>query len=253
MTEHSADPATNALRGLRRAAIIVIIVSLAAAALVGIVTVLAGDFGEVQGKILLTTLLLAGFSITSLCHLAVVGRSLRIVGFVGIGTSLVAFAAGAMLIWRDWEIWSDPSELVLKSFLVGSILAASLAQANLLLLLGERRSPVIRVGLYVTLAFIAALAVLAILPIVTDGQIPGENGEPYARAIAVVAILDVLGTIVVPVLSRFVHDSGAPAERHETVRIQLDADAAARLDRIAAARGLDRDALVAEAIAALEE
>jgi hypothetical protein len=238
---------------VRRAAIIVIVVSLGVSALVGIVTVLTGDFGEVQGKILLTTLLLAGFSITSLCHLAVVGRALRVVGFIGIGTSFVAFAAGASLIWRDWNTWDDPSELVLKTFFVGSILAASLAQANLLLLLGERRSLVIRVGLYATLAFIAALALLGILPILTDGGIPGDNGDPYARAVAVVAILDALGTIVVPVMSRFVRDEGSSGERHETLRINLDADAAARLDRIAAARGLGRDAVVAEAIAALEE
>ena len=50
---------------LRRIAIIFIIVSLSLTALVGIVTLLTASFGEVQGKIILTTLLVAGFSITS--------------------------------------------------------------------------------------------------------------------------------------------------------------------------------------------
>jgi len=134
--------------------------------------------GGLKGKILLTTLLFAGFGITALCHLAVVGRTLRIVGFVGIAVSALAFITGAILIWRSWESWSDVWELTLKTFAVFAIAAASLAHANLLLLLSGRRNQVLRIGLWVTLGLIALLAVLIILPIVTEGDIPGDNGEP---------------------------------------------------------------------------
>jgi hypothetical protein len=240
------------LKGIRRVAIIFIIVSLGIAALFGIVTLLTGDFGEIQGKILLTTLLLAGFSITALCHLAVVGRALRIVGFAGIVMSVLAFITGAVLIWRSWDNWSDGWETTLKAFSVFAILAASLAHANLLLLLAERRNPAVRIGLFITVGLIALLALLIILPIVTEGEIPGDDGEPYWRALGVVAILDVLGTIVLPVLGRFLRDGGTATTIHPAT-IQLDADATAKLDRIAAATGSSRDSIVSAAIAGLPE
>lgn len=234
------------LKGFRRVAIIFIVVSLAIAALFGIVTLLTGEFGDLQARIMLTTLLLAGFSITALCHLAVVGRALRVVGFVGIAVSLLAFIAGAVLIWRSWENWSDGWDVVLKILVVLAILAASLAQANLLLLLAERRNQILRVGLFVAVGLIGVLALLIIVPIVTDGEVPGEHGEPYWRIVGVVAILDVLGTIVLPVLGRFLRDGGPVAT------IRLDADATATLDRVAEATGSTRAAVVARAIAQLE-
>ena len=95
----SATPSTpSALRELRRTAVIFIIVSLSLTALVGIVTLLTASFGEVQVKVILTTLLVAGFSITALCHLAVVGRALRVVGFVGTPRR-AGTHHGVVLIW----------------------------------------------------------------------------------------------------------------------------------------------------------
>lgn len=237
---------TSSLKGFRRTAIVFIIVSLTIAALFGIITLLTGEFGELQGKILLTTLLLAGFSITALCHLAVVGRTLRIVGFVGIAVSALAFISGAILIWRSWESWSEVWELTLKTFAVFAIAAASLAHANLLLLLGERRNQVVRIGLWVTLGLIALLAVLIILPIVTEGEIPGDNGEPYWRALGVVAILDVLGTIVLPVVGRVTRE-GATA-----ITVRIEGAAAENLTAVAASRGMTPSAVLTELAASAE-
>jgi hypothetical protein len=234
------------LQGFRRTAVVFIIVSLSIAALFGIVTLLTGEFGELQGKILLTTLLLAGFSITALCHLAVVGRAQRIVGFVGIAVSALAFLLGAVLIWRSWESWGDEWEAALKAFAVLSISAASLAHANLLLLLGERRNRAVRVGLAVTLVLIALVAVLVVIPILTDGRIPGDIGDAYWRVFGVFAILDVLGTIVLPVVGRVTRD-GVTA-----VTVRLEGDAAASVVRTAASRGTTPSAVVAELVASLD-
>lgn len=236
----------SSLRGVRRVAIVFIIVSLSIAALFGIVTLLTGEFGEVQSKILLTTLLMAGFSITALCHLAVVGRALRVVGYVGIAVSALAFVTGAVLIWRDWSNWSDVWEVTLKTFAVLAIAAASIAQANLLLLLGERRSPVIRIGLWVTVGLIALVALLIVLPIVTDGEIPGDEGDLYWRVFGVFAILDVLGTIVLPVLGRVTRE-GATA-----ITVRVEGEAAATLTRVAAERGTTPAAVVGELVGSLD-
>jgi len=236
-------------KDLRRIAIIFIIVSLSLTALVGIVTLLTASFGEVQGKIILTTLLVAGFSITALCHLAVVGRALRIVGYVGIGMSALALITGTVLIWGSWDNWSDGWEDLLKTFAVVAILAVSLAHANLLLLLEGRRSSLVRVGLFVTVGMIALLALLIILPIVTEGQIPGDNGEPYFRFLGVVAILDALGTIVLPVVARF----SRTGEVVTSVTVRLQGDAAAKVARLAASSGSSHAAVVEAAVAAAPE
>lgn len=234
------------LKGFRRTAIVFIVVSLSIAALFGIVTLLTGEFGELQGKILLTTLLLAGFSITALCHLAVVGRAQRIVGFVGIAVSALAFVLGAVLIWRSWESWGDEWEAALKAFAVLSIAALSLAHANLLLLLGDRRNRGVRAGLAATLVLIALVAVLLSIPILTDGRIPGDEGDGYWRVFGVLAILDVLGTIVLPVVGRVTRDGAA------AITVRLEGEAAERLARIAAERGVAPSAVVGELVASLD-
>lgn len=227
------------LRTARRTAIIAIVVSLSLTALIGIITLLSGDFGETQGKVLLTTLLLAGFSITVLCHLAVVGRTLQIVGFIGFAVSAVALVAGLILIWSSF----DNTDGVWKTFGVFGVLAVSFAHANLLLLLGQRRNSVVRVLLYLTVAFIALVALLICLPIITEGDIPGSEGDTYWRVFGVVAILDVLGSIVLPVTGRFLRD-----ERRIRLELELTEELDARLT--AAAAGTTREAA---AIAALEK
>lgn len=234
---------------LRRIAIIFIIVSLSLTALVGIVTLLTASFGEVQGKIILTTLLVAGFSITALCHLAVAGRALRVVGYVGIAMSAAALITGAILIWGGWLNWGQEWEILLKTFAVVAILAVSLAHANLLLLLEGRRSRLVRIGLFTTVAMIGLLAILIILPIVTDGRIPGDNGEPYFRFLGVVAILDALGTIVLPVIARFTRTGEAVT----SVTVRLHGDAAAKVARLSAATGSSHTAVVEAAVAAAPE
>jgi hypothetical protein len=196
--------------GARKGAIYGIIVSFSGAAVVGIIALLGGDFGETQGKILLTTVLFGAFSITALCHLAIADRAMRFVAGFGLLASGVALVTGLVLIWRNWadagfEDW-------LRVFLPAGIIAVSFAHANLLLLLAGRRRAAIRWGLAATLLAIAVVAVMLILPVVTDGDIPGpDSGDLYWRIFGVIAILDVLGTVVVPVLALFLRDGAAPA------------------------------------------
>lgn len=188
----------------RKGAIYGIIISFSAAAVVGIVALLGGDFGETQGKILLTTVLFGAASITALCHLAIADRSMRIVAAAGLLASLAALVTGMVLIWRDWNL--PDLDTWLQAFGVAGVLAVSFAHANLLLLLAGRRRRPIRIGLAATLVAIGVVAIMLILPIMTEGDIPGDDGDLYWRVFGVIAILDVLGTVVVPVLAIFVRD-----------------------------------------------
>jgi hypothetical protein len=218
------------VRGARRATIVAVVVSLVLAAVLGIAALLGGEFGELQGRILLTTVTVAAFGTTSLCHLAVVTRSVRAVGFTGIAASLVAALCALVLIWRDWS--GEVAEGWSKALALSAIAAVSLAQANLLLLLAGRRHPVIRVSLGVTLLAITAAAVMVALPILTDGDIPGDDGDGYWRALGVVGILDALGTIALPVLGLVLRRPDEHGEPQATVRLVLDlpAELAERLD-----------------------
>lgn len=235
------------VRGFRRAAVITIITSLSATALIGILVLLTGDFGEAQVRILLSALLVAAFSVVSLCDLALAGRALRVVAFTSIGVAVLALVLGFVIIWRsDWSGF-DFGEL-LRAFAVAGVWAVSLAQANLLLLLAHRRHVLIRSGMLATVGVIVLVAVLLSLPIITAFTVPGE----YWRVFGVAVILDALGTIVVPVLGLFVRDDVASrAVPNGAVRsgwVHLDDELAARVAVEASAAGATPDQVVAYAV-----
>lgn len=244
-----ADDGVRVLRGVRRAAIIAIVLSLVVAAGLGIAALLSGEFGKLQAKVVLTTLTVAGFGTTALCHLAVVARAVRIVGFVGIAASGVAAVAAFWLIWTDWSSdWNrDP---VVKTLALAAIAAVSLAQSNLLLLLAGRRRLAIRVPLAITLVAVAVVAVMIALPILTDGEIPGDEGDSYWRWLGVAGILDALGTIALPILGLVLRGPASAATPTSAAR-RIDLDLPPELaDRLAAAAG--PDSLEATALAALD-
>lgn len=246
----SVTPTPRALRGVRRASVIVVIVAVSLSAILGIVLLLTGGWGDLQGRVLGTTVVIAVFAVTALCHLAQVDRPLRVVGFLGIAASIAALVPILWIIWGDWTVWgvitSAGYEWLWKSFAVLGILAGSLAQANLLLLLASRRQPAVRVVLVVTLVAIAVVAILIWLPILTDGDVPGDWADGYWRLFGVIAIVDVLGTIVLPVL-------GLVLKEHRVddaaLTVHLPPELGARLDAVAVERGSTREAV---AIAAIE-
>jgi hypothetical protein len=61
MSTTRVSDAERTIKGVRRIAIWTVIVSLVITALIGIYTIVSGEFGETQGKVMLTTLAVAGF------------------------------------------------------------------------------------------------------------------------------------------------------------------------------------------------
>src|SRR5690554_708999 len=95
------------IRGLRRAAIIAAIASLTIAALVGIVTILSGEWGETQSRIMGTTLIVGAFSIVALADLTVAGRRVRWVGWIGVLVAVVAAVTAILMVWNVLDEWND--------------------------------------------------------------------------------------------------------------------------------------------------
>lgn len=208
MSETEPNPARPmALGRWRRVAVVTIIVSLAVTAVVGIVAILLGNFSDVQGRVMLTTLLIGIVSILALCDLAGLDRAYRWLSTAGLVVTTIALVTGLIVIWWDYD-GPDPLEIIWKGFGIAGVAAVSCAHASLLLMLGKRTNRVVRVGLLVTIGLIAVLFALLSALILTDGNLAEDA---YIRLVGTVAILDVLGTIVVPVVALFLRDRSPAA------------------------------------------
>lgn len=225
---------------IRTAIVRVTIGSFSAAALMGVLALLGGGtFGATEGRILLTTLVVGVVSVAVLCYLGTAGTAYQPVGVVGGVVVLVPLVTVLVMIWAYFD--TDPPMAVVKTFGVGAILAATLAQASLLLVMTTERRTGVRRLLVGTLVMAAVLA--GLLSALVLGLDPRGG---YLRLVGVAAILDVLGTVVVAALSRFgVHPVAAAPVSGPVV---LDHELAARLDTFAARSGRTRDEVVATAL-----
>lgn len=251
------------LKGLRRIIVWVIVVSLVLTAGVGIATLLSGDMGETQGKVMLSTLAIAGFSITALCHLAIINREVRVVGWAGITSSALGLIAAQMLIWRSWDYMVQAQQgdlwgFVEKSFAVLLISALSFAHANLMLLLSTSTRRWMRLALGANLILITLVAVMVIPPVISEGEFPGSLiADTYWRMFGVVAILDALGTIALPVTTLIMRrhpvapsTAEAADSSVQVVHVTLTDDLAARVIVKATAAGVTPAQFVSDTVAA---
>jgi hypothetical protein len=227
----------NDTTALRRLGATLTIGSFSVAALMGIAALLGGgDFGEGEGRVLLTTLIVGCASICALCCLATSGTRWAPVGATGAVVLILPVVTALMLVWSDW---GDGSEGTLKAFGIGLVLAASLAQACLLLALaGDGRLGGV---LWPTIVIAAAVAALA------GAMILGQVGaDDVWRLLGVLAILDVLGTLVTIALAKF-GDRGTRL-RDRRLQVTLSLEQTAALERLAAGSGRTPDQVVGEAV-----
>lgn len=218
----------------RRLVVTLTIGSFSIAALMGVIALLSGgSFGEVEGRVLVTTLIVGATSVAMLCYLATAGTRFQIVGVVGGIVVLAPFATALLMVWADTYV-----ETLYQYFGVGVTVAATLAQVSLLLTLAGER-PRVRVALWATVVLASVVAV------VVSGLIVAEDGsDGLYRFLGVIAILDVLGTVVTLALALFgkrsPDDPGAPVR----IPARLEAQVAT-----AAAQGhVSRDQVVADAL-----
>lgn len=239
--------ATPSTAPVRRWIVRTTIGSFSLAALMGIIALLgAGEFGEFEGRVLFTTLLVGIVSIAVLCYLATAGRRSQPVGVAGGVVVLVPLVSALLLIWGA-DLLDGPGEGLLRTFGVGAIVAATLAQASLLLALGDAARASVRRLLAATLALATLLAVLGSLLVL--GLAPDDL---YYRVLGVVAILDVLGTVVVAALVKFGPSgtSGATAGPATGPAAALPAQLRERVDAYATAHDLGSDEVVVRAVQA---
>lgn len=158
-------------------------------ALVAIVAVLRGDFGELERKILTTTATISAASICSMgCAAFVDRRGYVALGLVGIGLSIVtAFLVSA----GAWEAFDGDGYW--RATGVVATLAVAFPHAFLLTLPDLSRS-----HRWIQLTAVILIGVLALQIVVA---IVGEiDSSLYFRTLTAVAILVGLTTLIVPIL-----------------------------------------------------
>lgn len=225
----------SAKASLRQTVVVVTVGSFSVAALLGIAALLGGgDFGDTEARILGTTVVSGCASMLALTYLAAYGGRYGVLAVVGGAADLVAACCALVLIWGDT---SGTPDTLLKVFGVATVVALTLAQCSLLGAVTSRR-PSLRPLWWATagLATVLGATVCALI-------LGMEAGDGTARFIGVVAILDVLGTLVLLALGIFGADeSGA-------LTVTLSSEASARLRDEASLTGRPVHDLVEDAVA----
>ena len=160
-------------------------------AVIAIISVLIGEFGELQGKILITCLAISAASICSMSCAAFIeqGRH-KMLGLSGSAFSIVGIALLIAGMWLDAD-----SEIYWKTSASLTIAGIAFAHGFLLVLpkLDNNQKWVQRVST-VSIAILAFQIILAVC---------GEVGsEGYYRVLAVVAIIVGLETLTIPMLMK---------------------------------------------------
>ncbi len=219
---------------VRRLVVFLTIGSFSIAALMGVIALLGGgSFGEREGQVLMTTLIVGTTSVAMLCYLATSGTRFQVVGAAGGVVALVPFATSLLMVWAD--DWSDN---VVEAFGVGLTLAATLAQVSLLLALAGSR-PRVRFVLWATVALAAAVAAVVCVMILAH-----DVDDDVLRLLGVAGILDVLGTVITLALALFGNRSADDPGSAVRIPARLEKEVAAAASRA----GTSRDQVVAEAL-----
>jgi hypothetical protein len=197
------DAASLPRRSLARALLATVIVALCLAAFVAIGILLFGDFGETEGKVLLTTLGIAGYSLLGLAATTALGRQPRFLGPSGLVATAVGFALFVAVVWISPE-----GENLGR--LMGVSLVLSIANAHAALLFFMTRETAGRRVLSIRRATLFANAVVSAMLV---GLIMSDSDPPqlFARVLGAVAVLVVLGSLLLPILLKLGGQPSLPA------------------------------------------
>ena len=176
---------------MKRSLLVVLVGSVVLNAALGIYALVRGGFGDVERRVLLTSLAVSAAGVLGLaCAPALERRRLGPLPRVGLGTTAAGFALFIVLIWLP-----DSPEALGKA--AGTLLIAAVASAYGSLVGLARLARRFRLVTSAAVGFALLLAALAAVGIWTE---PG--GGWYPRAVGVVAVLLAACTVLVPILHR---------------------------------------------------
>lgn len=173
-----------------------LICSVSLSALMGIWAILFGEFGDTQGKVLLTTLTVVGTSILGLACGAFLEKpqaknsSLRTVPIAGIACAVLCAITSFILIWSEFRF----DKGLFKVFFVSLIFAFSLAQLSLLTM--ARLAP--RFYWSLIAAYITILLLDSIVSTIIVFELQGDDGW-VLRIIGILSVVAASLTVMIPI------------------------------------------------------
>jgi hypothetical protein len=167
-----------------------LISSLVSSGLLGIFIFLFADLHETLIKILFTTLDIGACSLAALCCSTILDTRFRALSVFGIGVSVLCMIH---LIYTIWWFDKDANFDILLSLVVVSASCAHIC----LILLTKTTTQTVMFVLGATVVFIATVGGMLLLLIWRS-----EQGEFFYRLLGVFGILDVLGTIISPIMGK---------------------------------------------------
>ena len=183
---------------LRRLFLISLIASVVTSAVIGIGVLLLGNFGLIEVRILMTTLVITIVSVLGLaCGAYVEIRGGKQLPYAGIALSVVA---GLMSFFIIWDILLY-DETFIKSFLTVTLLATACSHLSLLAIARlDRRFSWTRIS-----AVVCVVLLCSILLYILWLEPTGESDLIY-RVLGVLGILLASITVVTPVLHKLSSD-----------------------------------------------
>jgi MFS family permease len=207
MTAHDprlSPPAADASNSrLIRIAIWVAIGALIAAALVCVVWVLVGPSNDVIGRAFLTILLLAAFAGVAILDAHLAARRPAWFALTSMIVWVVTLLAGAFLIWMPFKRsefgynYGSGFGRFLSFLLIVLVLQLAVLHLRLYTKSFLRRVTGFTTAVgYITLALVAILAVMLVVPLVVNEFV--DFGDWYWRLVVAITILAAVGTALIP-------------------------------------------------------
>ena len=195
---------------MRRLFLYLLLGSVGLSALLGIGVILFGDFGELELRVLFTTLTITVMSIFGLaCGAYIESGHGRYLPWTGI---VLSISSGLMCFLIIWDVLDD-SEIFIKSFVTATILAAACSHLSLLSLARlDRRFSWIRIA---TLACVLLLVVILLYILWFE---PAGDGDLVYRMLGVLGILLASITVLTPILHRL----SSPDRNIDTIDKEID-------------------------------
>lgn len=174
-----------------------LVAALVLSALLAIWSFLAGSFNDVSWKILLTTVLIGIFSLIGLSTLLNLGSEKLYNRLLALVILTISFAT---LIFYLLFVWSviDYSEDVLKSLLFLTVLSIGLAHIGLIFSMFKNNS-FTKSSAIATIVFISFVMIQLTQLIFIQDMFTQDN-DFFFRLLGVNVVLDVLGTILTPII-----------------------------------------------------
>ncbi len=178
----------------KRLFLVALIISLSLSALIAIFVFIFGEFNETEVKLLFTTLAIGGYSLAGLCSSVLYDKKKYLpLSYLGFALSFLGFVFTTLAIWNELNFY-----FAFRGLFAFMVLAISVSHVSLLLNMTPKNDLVRGIS-NATVTMISLVALLLLILIFSEFDI---DTEFFYRILGVVAVLDVLGTILTPILNR---------------------------------------------------